>query len=136
MSKDKLKKSLLVSSGTLALIIGVIGIFLPVLPTTPFLLLAAYCYARSSLKLYQALLDNRVFGTFLKNYMEGKGMNVSYKALMLVLLWLVMGATIAFATHSTVLRITLAVVATGVTIHILSLKTISGQRKLNLRKID
>ena len=136
MSKDNLKKSLLVSVGTLALIIGAIGIFLPVLPTTPFLLLAAYCYARSSLKLYQVLLNNRVFGTFLKNYLEGKGMSMSYKALTLILLWLVMGATIVFAAHSTVLRITLAVVATGVTIHILSLKTISGQRKLDRRKID
>jgi uncharacterized membrane protein YbaN (DUF454 family) len=127
LTKNKIKTTLLVAAGTAAVVLGTIGIFLPVLPTTPFLLLAAYCFARSSQKLYRMLMQNRLFGTFLRNYLEGKGMSLRYKCLTLGLLWLVMGATGAFATNSTAIRITLLVVAAGVTIHILSLKAPSNR---------
>jgi uncharacterized membrane protein YbaN (DUF454 family) len=132
----ELKKRLLIVAGTLAVILGVMGIFLPVLPTTPFLLLAAYCYARSSQKLHRALLNNRFFGTYLRNYLVGRGMSLKYKVLTLALLWLLIGATVAFATDSTLLRAILGVVAAGVTIHILSIKTLSAQSELDSKQAE
>jgi uncharacterized protein len=134
MTGNKLKKILLVTAGTLAVIMGVIGIFLPVLPTTPFLLLAAYCYVRGSQRMYQALLNNRLCGTYLRNYLEGKGMRLKYKVMTLILLWSLIGATITFATDSIILRIVLGVVAAGVSIHILCLKTVSSQSQLDLKQ--
>ncbi|HSW57309.1 MAG TPA: YbaN family protein [Dehalococcoidales bacterium] len=111
--------------GSLAVLAGTIGIFLPILPTTPFLLLAAYCYVRSSLPLYRMLMNNRFFGSLLRNYLEGKGMSLAYKAITLTLLWLVLGLTAFLFTPLTVVRIILGVVAVGVSIHILTLKTVS-----------
>jgi uncharacterized membrane protein YbaN (DUF454 family) len=130
MTKDDLKKILLMIAGTLAAMMGIIGIFVPVLPTTPFLLLAAYCYARSSQKLYRLLLNNRFFGNFLRNYLEGRGMSLKYKVFTVLSLWLVLGVTVLFATHSNVIRVTLTAVAIGVTIHVLSLRTVSNRSKL------
>jgi uncharacterized protein len=67
--------------------LGAVGIFLPVLPTTPFLLLAAACYCRSSDKLYQWLMGNKWFGTYIKNYREGKGLSIKTKIIALTVLW-------------------------------------------------
>jgi uncharacterized membrane protein YbaN (DUF454 family) len=64
---------LLIITGTLFVGLGIVGIFIPVLPTTPFLLLAAACYARSSRKFHEWLLNNRWFGDYIRNYLQGKG---------------------------------------------------------------
>ena len=68
---ENLKKNLLIAAGTLCVVLGVIGMFIPVLPTTPFLLLAAVCYGRSSKRFYHWLLTNRWFGEYIRNYREG-----------------------------------------------------------------
>lgn len=60
MSIKSLKKYLLIIMGTISLILGTVGIFIPILPTTPFLLLASYCYIRSSKKLYNWLINHKV----------------------------------------------------------------------------
>ncbi|MBS4538796.1 DUF454 family protein [Clostridium sp. D2Q-11] len=72
-------KGILVFIGTLSVILGVIGIFLLLLPTTPFLLLAAACYIRGSKKFYNWLISNRFFGKYIKNYSEGKGIALKTK---------------------------------------------------------
>ncbi len=126
---SKLKRYLLIGSGTAALVCGLIGIFLPVLPTTPFLLLAALCYTRSSQKLYRFLLNNRLFGGYLKNYLEYRGMTVRNKVLTVVLLWTIIGTTIGLLTSSLVIRCILMAVGIGVTIHILLIHTLVENRK-------
>ncbi|NLE08154.1 MAG: DUF454 domain-containing protein, partial [Dehalococcoidales bacterium] len=68
-----MKRRLFVTAGTITLTLGVIGIIVPVLPTTPFLILTAICYTRGSERLYNALLTNRLCGSYLKNYLEGRG---------------------------------------------------------------
>ncbi|MFH0931814.1 MAG: YbaN family protein, partial [Candidatus Zixiibacteriota bacterium] len=71
----------LIITGTFFVGLGVLGIFLPLLPTTPFLLLAAACYARSSKRFYNWLLNNRWFGSYIKDYKEGKGVPSKVKAI-------------------------------------------------------
>jgi hypothetical protein len=122
---DRLKRWLLVAAGTACVGIGAIGIVVPVLPTTPFLLLAAICYTRGSERLYRALLSNRLFGSYIRNYLEGRGMTAKAKAWTLSLLWAGIALTAALATDSLVVRMLLAAVLVGVTIHILTVGTAS-----------
>ena len=68
-----------ISLGTLSVGLGFVGIFIPVLPTTAFLLLAAWFYARSSERFYNWLLSNRLFGKYLTSYLEGKGVPLKTK---------------------------------------------------------
>lgn len=117
-------KLLLMIAGTIFVGLGVIGIFLPVMPATPFLLLAAACYARSSRKFYCWLLNNRWFGVYIKNYRQKKGMPLKMKILIVALLWLTILVSVIFAVQSLALRIILIIIAIGVSVHILSLKTL------------
>jgi uncharacterized membrane protein YbaN (DUF454 family) len=109
---------LLIACGTLCVALGVIGIFLPLMPTTVFLLLAAACYARSSDRFYQKLINHRFLGIYIHNSREGRGMRRRDKTITLVLLWLSIGATIVWTAHSLWLRLLLLAIATGVTVHV------------------
>ena len=117
------KKHIFIIAGTLCVILSVLGIFLPVLPTTPFLLLAAACYFRGSDRFYYWLMNNRILGTYIRNYLEGKGMPMRSKIITLLLLWLTIGLTIAFGIQNIIIRIILVIIALGVTIYISRLKT-------------
>jgi uncharacterized membrane protein YbaN (DUF454 family) len=117
------KKNLLITAGTICVLLGTIGIILPLLPTTPFFLLAAACYFRSSDRFYNWLLNNRILGTYIRNYLEGKGMPVKTKVITLVLLWLTIGLTAVFGIQNVVIRIILVVIASGVSVHIIKIKT-------------
>ncbi len=112
-----------IAGGSLSVALGAIGMFLPVLPTTPFLLLAAVCYARSSPRLHRWLLHNRWFGAYIRNYREGRGMTRSHKTAVLLLLWLTIGSSAVFAIQLWWVRLLLAVIAVGVTFHILKIPT-------------
>ncbi|NLE94868.1 MAG: DUF454 domain-containing protein [Dehalococcoidia bacterium] len=116
-----LKRSLLIVAGTVCVTVGAIGIVVPVLPTTPFLLLAAACYTRGSRRLYCALLNNRLVGSYLRNYLEGKGMTRRSKIWTLSLLWAGITLAAALATDSLLVRVVLGIVLTAVTIHILTI---------------
>jgi len=116
------KRRLLIGAGTLSTGLGIIGIFVPILPTTPFLLLAAACYMRSSERFYQWLINNRIFGAYVRNYIEGRGMPVRIKIFTILLLWLAIGLSIAFGVQNTIIRIVLICIAIGVTAHIVLIK--------------
>ena len=102
--------------------LGIIGIFVPILPTTPFLLLAAACYMRSSERFYRWLTSNRIFGAYVSNYIEGRGMPIRIKVLTILVLWLTIGLTATFGVQNMVIRIVLICVALGVTTHIILIK--------------
>ena len=119
---SKLKQKILLIAGTISVAIGVIGIFVPLLPTTPFLLLAAACYIRSSERFYRWLLNNRFFGAYIGNYIEGRGMPLRIKVVTILLLWTTIGISACIGTQNTVLRIVLILVAIGVTIHIIFIR--------------
>jgi len=116
------KRRLLIVAGTLSTGLGIIGVFIPILPTTPFLLLAAACYMRSSERFYQWLINNRIFGAYVRNYIEGRGMPVRIKILTILLLWLAIGLSITFGVQNIVIRIVLICIAIGVTAHISLIK--------------
>ncbi|UCH62722.1 MAG: YbaN family protein [Fidelibacterota bacterium] len=100
-----------------------LGIFLPLLPTTPFLLLAAACYIRSSDKFYHWLIANRWFGRYIRNYREGRGVPLSTKVIAIGLLWITIGYSVFFMVDILALRILLILIAVGVTTHLVLLKT-------------
>ena len=128
---SKTQRFLFIVGGSVSVGLGVIGIILPLLPTTPFLLLAAYCYAKSSKPFYIWLITNRYFGEYIYNYREKKGIPLKIKMYTLILLW----STICFSAFYVVnllwVRILLMIIATGVTIHILTIKTLKKQKVKN-----
>ncbi|MBN1184502.1 MAG: YbaN family protein [Bacteroidales bacterium] len=81
-------KIVLITAGTISLGFGIIGIFLPVLPTTPFLLLTAGLYLRSSDKLYNAVINSRLAGDYIKKYQTNKGMSIRSKVISILLMWI------------------------------------------------
>jgi uncharacterized protein len=117
------KRRLLIGAGTLSTGLGIIGIFVPILPTTPFLLLAAACYMRSSERFYRWLINDRIFGAYVRNYIEGKGMPVRIKMFTILLLWLTIALTIVFGVQNIVIKIVLICIAVGVTAHIALIKS-------------
>lgn len=110
-------------AGTFFLALGIIGIAIPLLPTTPFLLLAAACYLRGSARMHNWMMTNRYFGQYLSDYQAGRGMPLRVKVATISLLWAIIVLSAVFATSNTIIRIGLLVVAAGVTLHILTLKT-------------
>ena len=112
----------LLLAGTVFVGIGILGIFLPLLPTTVFFLMAAWCYARSSRKFYDWLHHNKYFGKYLENYREGKGITRSSKISTIIILW---GGILysIFVTHSLILQLILLAIAIGVTIHVVMIPT-------------
>ena len=120
---NQLLKWILIIAGTVCLGLGIIGIFLPILPTTPLLLLAAACYARSSKKFYDWLLNNRIIGSYIKNYREGKGVPLKVKIFSISLLWITILFSVCFIIQVIWIRIILLIIAVGVSIHIFTIKT-------------
>lgn len=125
MVHSKLIKGILIVTGTFFLGLGIIGIFLPILPTTPFLLLAAACYARSSKRFYDWLLNNKWFGSYIKNYREGKGIPLKVKILSITFLWITIIFSAFFIVTILFVRIILIIIAIGVTIHIITIRTLN-----------
>jgi len=115
-------RRLLALFGSVSLILAVIGLFLPVLPTVPFVLLAAYCFLRSSERFYAKLVTNRRFGAILADYLQGKGVSRRSKAISLVLLWASIGLAL-FLIQKPPVTVILIVVMIAVSAHILLLKT-------------
>lgn len=116
--------------GTLAVILAILGIFLPLLPTTPFLLLASACYIRGSDRLHNWLLNNKVFGPYLANLHNGCGITMRSKITALIFLW----ASLAFSAwllNVGWLRLFLLIPGLGVTIYLLKTKTLTKRPPTN-----
>jgi len=122
MTMTKTKRILLIAGGTLSVVLGVVGMFLPILPTTPFLLLAAFCYARSSRRFYLWLTTNQWCGAYIRDYREGRGISRRHKALTILLLWTTIGCTAGLMVSLWWVRLLLLGIAVAVTVHILKIK--------------
>ena len=124
MAAETVRRWLLTTIGIISVGLGTAGIFLPLLPTTPFLLLAAACFIRSSDRLYQWLLHNRWFGSYIRNYREKRTLPLRAKVTALVLLWTTMTYSVFILLRHWALRVLLLLIAAAVTVHLLGLKTI------------
>lgn len=123
-----MKRVLMTTLGTLALGLAILGIFLPLLPTTPLLLLAAWLYLHSSERLYNWLISHPKLGPYIQNFREHRAIPLRVKIVSVSLVWLTLlycAFGIAKVWWATLLFILLAA---GITIHILRFKTLKGQQ--------
>jgi len=117
-------KILLASLGVISLVLGIIGAFLPLLPTTPFVLLSAYLFARSSPKMNDWIVNHKVFGKIIYDYRVDKSISLHSKIIAITMLWVsILSSVFFFLSGKLWLQILLISIATGVTIHIVRFKT-------------
>jgi len=109
--------------GSISLALGTLGIFLPLLPTTPFYLLTAWLYMRGSEKMYRRVMSNKYFGAIVRDFQEDKSISLKTKIVIVSMLWTTILLSAWLAVSAWWIRILLLVVAVGVTIHVLSFRT-------------
>jgi uncharacterized membrane protein YbaN (DUF454 family) len=111
------------TSGILLVSIGIIGIFLPILPTTIFLILASVCFLRSSPKANEWLRNHKILGAYIKNYQDKTGLTIKAKIFNIAFLWIMILSSTYFFTEELFIQLLLLAIAIGVTIHLLIVKT-------------
>lgn len=119
-----IKRIFLVSTGSLSLALAILGVFLPLLPTTPFLLLSAACFVRSSDRLYQWLINHKQLGPYIRNYRGGNGIPLKAKVIGVTTLWASMLFTIFFVVPLIAVKILLALIGAYFTWFILKQRTL------------
>ena len=123
-----LKKKLYIAFGFLAVALAIIGVFIPGLPTVPFLLVALFCFERSSKKYHDMIMNNKYFGPVLQDYYSGKGLTSSVKIKAILFLSCGMIFSI-YKIQNLHARIALTIIWLGVAIHIILLKTKKTKNK-------
>ncbi len=96
LKKSRALRLLLIVAGTLCLILGIIGIFLPILPTTPFLLVTAACYSRSSTRFYNWLMNTRFLGPYIRTWRDEKRIPLRAKILAVTMITLTIGTSVIY----------------------------------------
>ncbi|MGD9148207.1 MAG: YbaN family protein [Anaerolineae bacterium] len=129
----KIVRFLLIASGTICVALGIFGVFVPVLPTTPFLLLAAFFYARSSERFHQWLLGNHWFGQYIKDYQQGRGIALRDKVITLIALWLALSLTVLTTEPAWWVKLLLLSVGIVVTMHLLRINTLPAESGIKMR---
>lgn len=124
MKRHKLKAYIFLVLGTLSLGIGMIGVLIPVLPTTPFLLMASFFYLRSSKRMYNWMLNHKVFGSYIYCYMKHRGVSQKAKEGTLIFLWSTLLLSMIIIPGWQI-KIVLVLVGLAVSTHIMLLKTLS-----------
>jgi len=122
-ASQKLVRVLFFVTGSIFLALGAIGVALPVLPTTPFLLLALACYCRSSERMTYWMLNNKYFGNYIRNYKEGKGIPLKTKLFAITILWITLVYSAIFIIPILIAQVILFGVAVAVTLHLIQLPT-------------
>ena len=117
-------KGIYFAVGVISLAVGIIGVFLPVIPTTPFILLSAWCFFRSSKKFYEWIISNERFGPTIQNYQEGRGLTKPTKIRAVAMMWLAMTVSIYFFITDLYVMVLMYAVAVGVTIYLYKLPTL------------
>lgn len=124
---DHAARWMLISGGMTCVGLGAIGIILPGLPTTPFLLLATYCFARSSEPFHNWLIHHRWFGRYVRDFEAGRGMTRQAKATTVLIIWLSFGITIVFFVSVLWGQVGMMLMACTVSVYILRLPTLPAQ---------
>ncbi|MBL7139091.1 MAG: YbaN family protein [Bacteroidales bacterium] len=121
--KNFLLRYALLATGTFFVFLALIGIVLPLVPTTPFLLVAAACFYKSSNRFYTWLITNKFFGTYLRDYKDKKGIPWRVKLGALLFLWLSLLISAFYLAPLLWIKILLMGIGIGVSIHILLIRT-------------
>ena len=111
------------SFGFTFLVIGAVGIVIPILPTTPFIIVSAFCFSKSSKRFERWISQNRYFGSYIENYKTKKGVPRDVKLQSIVFLWIMLIISGLIFSNSVYIPIILVVVGVAVTLHIALLKT-------------
>ncbi len=115
----------LIIVGSVSLVLGILGTFLPMLPTTPFLLLSAAAWVKASPSLYEWLINHRVFGEYIRNFREYRAIPLRVKIISVSLVWLTIGYCIfAVVDEWWWAQVLMFLLATAISWHILSFKTL------------
>lgn len=109
----------LLGAGFTCVGLGVLGVFLPVLPTTPFMLLAAACFARSSPRFHAWLLNHRLFGPLIREWQEHRSIPKRTKYYAIGMMVLTLGSSIAFGLQDTRARVALGLLGVGLVVMLL-----------------
>lgn len=136
INPSPLRRTLLIIAGVLFVVLGTIGAFVPVLPTTIFYLLAAGAFAKSSTRLYNWIMNHPVIGRLIRNYRLYHAVPLQTKIVSLAFLWLTIGSSAVFFVDSWWVRGLLGVIAVGVTWHIASLKTLTPEMLQEIARRD
>jgi len=123
LSPARVVRWFFVVAGWLSLALGLVGLFLPIVPTTPFLLLTAFCFARGSERFYIWLLTNKYFGSYIRAWRNNEGIPIQIKVYALLLLWYVLAMSAIFVVPLWQVRVLFFLVGAGVTIYIVRLPT-------------
>jgi uncharacterized membrane protein YbaN (DUF454 family) len=126
LEKNKFKRILYLVLGIISVCMGIIGIFLPVWPTTVFMILATWFFVRSSEKYYYMLIRNKIFGRMIRNYREFRGIEKSTRIKSISLLWITLAISF-FLVEIIWIHILLLMVGIGVTWHLLALRTLTDE---------
>lgn len=124
MKDSKIYRYFLVVLGTISLALGILGIFLPLLPTTPFLLLTAALYFRGSEKFYNWLINHKILGEYIRNFRENRAIPLRVKIISVSLLWITILSSAYFFVPYWWAKLIMIIIAILVTKHILSFKTL------------
>jgi uncharacterized protein len=129
-----IKKLVYISAGSITLLLGIIGICIPGLPTTPFLLLTAWFYVRSSDKLYSWLINHRIFGKYIKNFQNG--ISVRTKIISIAIMWTMISISVFIFIESII--ISYVVIGVGIigTIVMSRIKQTKTNKLENTSKIE
>ncbi len=125
-SNNLILRSVLIAVGLLSTGLAVLGIFLPLLPTVPLLLLAAACFARSSERFHSWLLQHPHLGPMVRGFLEGQGIPLRSKIFSISLLWLTISVSVLLLTTPVWVKLTLLAIGGAVTIYLLRLPVYSG----------
>lgn len=117
-----MRRFFLIATGYLCIVLAVVGIFLPLLPTTPFLLAAMVLFAKSSPERAKKLENNRFLGEYIKCYTQGTGMNLRYKVQTIILLWASISLSALYLIDTLWVRVLLFIIAVAVTIHVILIR--------------
>jgi uncharacterized membrane protein YbaN (DUF454 family) len=120
---SRMMKAVLVACGVLCVALGIIGIFLPLMPTTVFLLLAAACFARGSERFHKRLVEHPILGPYIA---QSRGMTRRQKFVAIAVLWASLGATMYWTAQATWLRALLAAIGIGVTLHLVRIPMVAA----------
>jgi uncharacterized protein len=120
------KRTLLLVGGSFALVLAVIGAIMPIMPTTPFLLLSAYCYARSSTVCHRWLTTNRLFGRYVTQMAQGRRLSPPLKVALIASSWLTAAISAAWLAPNLTVRIIGLSIAAAMSTYIL----LQGRRRV------